>query len=537
MNFPRPLATPLCLAAAVSIAACGGGGGSSPANPPAATPNPDPVIVAPPTPAAPAPVTVTAIGTITGFGSVFVNGRRYEIAPSTVVAVEDGIRTGDDSELRMGMKVRISADDDDGARTATRIDYDDDVEGPIESISPNSEDPTVGTFVILGQTIEVVSRTTFDNDVGNNDGNPGVDFRDLEVGMIVEVSGYPSSNGFLATRIDRDDDGDDDDFELEGFVEAVADDLSSVTVSGIEFLVTSDTELDDDIVIGPELVGAYVDIEAELVGGEYIAIEIDREDDLYADDDQRNDHIEIEGVLQAADAASTPNSFTINGATIETVDASALERLVGSFVEIEGEFNDDGLFVIDEVEREVEENVDTSDNVASIDTDNGHFTTRLGLQITPTGASRVEDDTTDDDIDDRLTPDEFIGRLQVGDRIDAEGFDNGSGEVVWTSVEREAAFMDNDESDCSLTGPVESVSSDASNFSLVIQGVSITTGRMADDDFEVDDGDSGRAVFFDALEVGSIVEADSFDGAESCMSGMMDAEELELDEPDDGFDD
>ena len=355
--------------------------------------------------------------------------------------------------------------------------------------------------------------------------------------MIVEVSGYPTNDGFLATRVDRelDDDRDDDDFELEGFVEAVADDLSSVTVSGIEFLVTSNTEL-DDIVIGPDLVGTYVDIEAEYVGGEYVATEIDREDELYEDDDDRDDDVEIEGILQSVDTASTPNSFTINGTTIETVDASSLEPLLGAFVEVEGGFNDDGLFVIDEVDREIEENVETEDNVASIDTDNGRFTTRLGLEIAPTGASRVEDDAADDD-DDRLTPGEFLSRLQVGDRIDAEGFDDGSGDVVWTRVEREDSFMDNDDSDCSLEGPVESISGDASNFSFVIQGVTVTTGRMDDDDFEIEDDYVGRATFFEALDVGSIVEADSFDGDEFCMSGMLDAEELELDDPDDGFDD
>ncbi len=532
----RPLATPLSLAAAVSLAACGGGGGGTPASN-AATP--DPAVGAPPPPAAPAPVSITAIGTITGFGSVWVNGKKYEVAPSTVVAVEDGVRTGDDSGLRMGMKVRISADDEDGVRTATRIDYDDDIEGPIESLAPNPEDPTTGSFVVLGQIITVDSRTTYDDDVGNNDGNRGIDLRDLQVGMIVEVSGYPTMDGFLASRIDRelDEERDDDDFELEGFVEAVAADLSSITVSGIDFRVTSTTELDDGLIIGPDLVGAYVDIEAEFEGGEYIATEIDREDDLYDDaDDYLDDDIEIEGVLQAVDTASTPNSFTINGVTIDTNDASALESLLGAFVEIEGELDDNGLFVIDEIDREDEENLDTSDNVASIDAANGLFTTRLGLEIAPTGDSRVEDDVTDDD-DDRLTPEEFLARLQVGDRIEAEGFDDGSGNVVWTSVEREASFMDNDDSDCSLAGPVESISGDASNFSLVIQGVTVTTARMDEDNFEVEDESTGRAAFFEALEVGRIVDADSFDGDESCMTGMLDAEELELEDADDLLDD
>ena len=94
--------------AALSIAACGGGseGNSDPA------PGPGPV----------GPTAVTAVGSITGFGSVYVNGTRYEVQSDTVIAIEDEQEImGDDSALQLGMKVRVTASSTNGQRTAARI--------------------------------------------------------------------------------------------------------------------------------------------------------------------------------------------------------------------------------------------------------------------------------------------------------------------------------------------------------------------------------------------------------------------------------
>ena len=152
--------------------------------------------------------------------------------------------------------------------------------------------------------------------------------------------------------------------------------------------------------------------------------------------------------------------------------------------------------------------------------------------IEPTGASRVEDDTSDDGA--HLTPAQFIGRLQQGDRIEARGFDDGAGGVTWTGVEREEVFGNNDDMECVLRGPVESKSGDESAFSFVIQGVTVETGRVQNDDFK-DDNDFaiGKAEFFLRLQEGSIVEAESFESDEFCMPGMLDAREVEFEGIDD----
>ena len=495
------------------------------------------------TPPAAGPASVAVIGTITGFGSIYVNGVRYEVRSDTVVDIEGEPETfGDDSRLRLGMKVHVVASNDGGQRSADRIEHDDDLRGPIESVTPGVDDPATGTFSVLGQTVIVDGNTVFDDDVGNNDGTPGIDIRDLAVGMVIEVSGFPMDGGFLATRVDREFDGagndpdvgrpdvDDDELELKGFVEAIAADNSSITVNGMVFLVDGQTFFDDGLMLNDELIGVFVEVKADIVGADYAAVRIEREDDF--DDDDRDGEFEIEGILQDVDTASTPNTFTINGITVPITDAAPLVALLGTRVEVEGTFNADGVLVLRGAEQDAEDNVGTEDLIAQVDIGATTFTTRLGLVISPTGDSRVEDDAADDG--DRLTPDEFVNRLQIGDRIEARGREAADGSVLWTRVERDETAADNDDFECELRGPVTAIDGDAASFSLLIQGVNVITDSVTDDNFEADDdGAIGRAEFFERLNVGDVVEAESFGDDAFCMPGALDARELEF-ESDDG---
>ena len=523
MKITRQSGPILGLIAMLGLAACGGGSSNNNGN------NGGPT--------AAAPTDVTAIGSITGFGSVFVNGAKFEVAGNTVVSIEgEADSIGDDSRLRLGMKVRVSGTNDNGVRTADRIEFDDDLKGPIESITPDGADPTIGTISVMSQTVTVDGSTVFDDDVGNNDGVAGIDFRDLQVGMVVEVSGFPTDNGLLATRIDRQVDAagndpdvgdpavDDDELELKGFVEAVAADLSSITVAGVVFLVGPGTIFEDGLVLSADLVDVFVEVEADIVGGDFVAVKVEREDEF--DDEDRDGEFEIEGVLQSVDTNSAPNTFTINGLTVPVTNASSLAPLVGMRVEIKGSFNADGVLVLREAEQDIEDNVRTEDLVANV-SPGVSFTTRLGLVINPTGGSRVEDSASDDD-GDHLTPGQFLDRLQMGDRIESRGYEDAA-TVVWTRVERDELAAENDDFECELRGPVVSKEGDASGFSFVIQGVTIETGRVDENNFEgANDQPIGRAEFFNRLQVGSIVEAESFEGDAFCMTGMLDAREVEF---------
>ena len=519
------------LAVSLGIAACGGGsgyGGDS------STPQ------TPPPPVGPAAVTV--VGPITGFGSVFVNDSRYEIRSDTVIAIDGEPETmGDDSRLRLGMKVRIEGGDDGGQRFADRVEFDEDLRGPVANISIDPVDPAIGTFEVIDQLVSVNGQTVYDDDIGNSDGVAGIDVRDLRAGMIVEVSGFPNGSGFLATRVDRELDSigadpqvgrpdiDGDEIEIEGFVENIASDNSTITVGGVIFNIDDTrTILEDGLLLNDELRNVFVEVKADIVGTDYVAVRIKREDVIGDNDSGRE--FEIEGVLQAVNVGSTPNTFTINGMTINVTDASSLAALENTRVEIRGTFNTDGVLVLREAHPEVEDDVRTEDNIAVVTIgDNPSFETRLGLVIAPTGGSRVEDNAGTDNTGDGLTPAEFVNRLQIGDRIEARGFENESDTVTWTRVERRETAARNGEFDCELRGPVTSIEGTDASFTFMIRGVTVRTDSVTDNNFEGADGAPiGRMTFFGNLSTGDIVKAQSLEDAAACASGELTAREVQL---------
>lgn len=500
-------------ASLLAVAACGGS---------SSTPPPPPVATTPPPPPAATGSSVSSSGVITGFGSIIVSGERHEIDGSTVVAFEDEAETtGDDSRLRLGMRVKIESTETNGSRTADRIEFDEDLKGPAVNVTPDSGDPTIGVFTVAGQTVVVDGNTVFDDDVGNNDGVSGIDIRDLDPANFggtpinVEISGFPTETGVIATRIDRITGAlgqvgvNNDELEVKGFVDSVASNGSSFVINGATFLV-SGTIFEDGLAANQSLVGEFVEVKADINGsGDFVAVRVELEDDL--DGAQNDDEFEIEGVLQSVDTIADPDVIVVNGVTIQVDDASSLVGQVGNRVEIKGAFNASGVLVITRANLEVENTVRTKDRVFSVSA--SFFTTRLGLDITPTTGSRIEDDVSDGG--DQLTPSEFLNRLMNNDFIEARGFPSGGG-VTWTRIERE----DEDDNDCRLRGPVDSGSINNPRFSIL--GVTVDTTGLDNDDFEDASGASiGRTNFFNQLQAGDVVEAQSDDAGTGCRNGEL----------------
>ena len=131
---------------------------------------------------------VVTFGTITAFGSVFVNGVRYDVSRATVkkndnVVAQAGLAVG---EVAV---VRGREDTQTGQGEADSVDVEDSVVGPITTITGNQ-------LTVLGQTISVTANTSF---------GPGIaDLAALKGGDSIEVSGLPGMGGLImATRIGR----------------------------------------------------------------------------------------------------------------------------------------------------------------------------------------------------------------------------------------------------------------------------------------------------------------------------------------------
>jgi hypothetical protein len=173
----RQLAVGLCAVALLVVTACGGGGGS--------------VSGTPLQGGTAAPLTMSQ-GVITGFGSVIVNGVRWDDS-SASVADDNGVSHAS-SDLKLGMTVSIDGGNVDaasGSGKAQAIRFGAEMLGPVGMV-----DAAGSTFTLLGQTITVNASTVFDANIAGG-------LAGLSGGQVVEVHGLfdVTSNSTVATRV------------------------------------------------------------------------------------------------------------------------------------------------------------------------------------------------------------------------------------------------------------------------------------------------------------------------------------------------
>ncbi|CAN0600698.1 unnamed protein product, partial [Ectocarpus sp. 12 AP-2014] len=168
----RRLNAPLLPLLAIAIAGCGGGGGGGSVG------IADGGIRG----------TGASVGPVSGFGSVFVNGIRFETDGN--VASDDGITT--ERQLDKGMILRVDGQwRENGEGTADRVEYDDTFRGEIADLvavadPDNSSIRESVTFTLYGQTIVADKQTVF----------RGVSLQTLADADVIRVSGWrlPSGN-------------------------------------------------------------------------------------------------------------------------------------------------------------------------------------------------------------------------------------------------------------------------------------------------------------------------------------------------------
>jgi hypothetical protein len=130
-------------------------------------------------------------GPITGFGSVIVNGVRFDDSAATVSFDDDAGSSGD---LRLGMMVEIEGEQDDATATgkARQIASASHVRGTVAAI-----DKTGKQLTVLGVVASVSAGTVFE-------GMTGLDDPAFKVGDVVEIHGIRDAQGMVkATRIEK----------------------------------------------------------------------------------------------------------------------------------------------------------------------------------------------------------------------------------------------------------------------------------------------------------------------------------------------
>lgn len=439
-------------------------------------------------------------GKVTGFGSIYVNGAKFDTDSSRFTVDGDTGATQDD--LSVGMVVTLEVETENGSYTgkALQVVYDDEVQGPVSGLAPLPAGETQRTFTIFGQTITIDDTSTLFKGAPLN---PGFSFQSISNDDVVEVSGFRTSpGGVIATYVEwKEALVNGSEVELRGTVSGYLPPVHEFMLDG--FLVTFDLGTTDIEVSGGLTNGVYVEVKGayQTAGPSVQASKIEQEDDDFGDE---VDDVSLQGIISQYNGN---DDFEINGLPVDASGATELApanvlSLLAEGVEIEVEGNIvGGRLVAEEVElREGATELRTT--VSAIALPNRFQVEYPGLLpriwINIDGQTLFEDE---DDSGGKTPVENFsIDQLVVGNFVKIKGIAENS-EVGAQIVKR---LEPGDSS--KLQGVVDTFVRDASA-SITILGVEypIKSGNVYEDAA----GNSlAKDVFFDRLAAnpGAIVE-------------------------------
>ena len=441
---------------------------------------------------APLAINIVSQGPITGFGSVIVNGVQFDTSNATFTI--DGA-PGTEADLAVGQIVVIAGTINQAgtAGVATTVDFDDAVEGPIESIDLAND-----RMIVLGQTVVVSGDTSFEDDI-----NPA-SLEGLNVGDVVEVSGFVASNGdILASHIELENPGGE--VEVTGIVSNV--DTAAATLEINSLVVDYSAAMLDGFPNGAPENGQRVEAKGTQFGGagELLASSLELEDDGLNLDNV--DEVEIEGFVTRFASAT---DFDVNGVAVTTNASTTFEGgasadvALGVRIEVEGSVDGNGLLVADRIEFEREGTIRIGSTVEAIQ---GNQLTLLGIDVV------VNDGTEFDDQSSQDVQNFNIGDVSTGDYLEVRGFDD-AGSITVTRLER-----DDNPGTITLRGIVDLVADPG----FEILGIQIATDSNTD--FENNAEQAISAADFFAQALGQLVEVEGLNNGGSILADEVEFED------------
>lgn len=419
-----------------------------------------------------------ASGSVSGFGSVFVNGVEYNTDSASFDI--DGV-AGTQSDLGIGMRVTVNGSVNSDGKTgiANGISYNSDLMGPITGITPpdpNVNDGETLTFTTLGITVEA---NIFDTVFTVKPALQGTtfDYTTLAVNNHVLINGFFDTAGILhATRI-----------ELRNPVFDIVNSKirakgSVSTINNLQFSLTTD----NNSVIQVDATNADTnDLPGGLVDGEYIIVfgSLTASNGIKAErlrEVTRNltntDKISIEGLV--SDFTNTGNNFKVSGFSVSTSSSTQFEPLTLTLdndirVEVEGPVVN-GVLQANKVELR-NGNTKVHATVSEIAPDGTSFKVEpvsgSGQTITVTVTATTQLDDNEQNIDPFTLSD-----LSVNNFVRIRGYENSNGGITATKVTRRKA------DDVIIEGTL--TAGDASSATISVLGIDfdISTAKFSDID-------------------------------------------------------
>ena len=449
------------------VVACGGYGGSS--VPPSAT----------------GAATKVSFGAITGFGSVHLNGQRFE---TTHASIDVDGKPGTQDDLRVGDVIEVKGHHDDATNTnlADEIEFRNNVRGPVSAV-----DTTAHTLIVLGQTVLVSGDTSFDSTI------VPASLSAIAVGEVLQVSGMPNASGQLqAMRISRAPAGAP--FQVIGTATSTDASAHSLNINAL-VVDFSAAKLTDFPTAGPqdgnvvEAAGTALEANGALKADE-LQLRTGKEMEGAA-----GSEVEIEGMITRFDSAS---DFAVAGRAVMTSasttfkDGAATDLALNVKVEVEGTVDSAGVLQATEISVEYPADVGITAQVTGVDTA-ASTVTLLGITVHVDALTRFEDQSS------QQISNFGLSNIQPGDWVEIRASETagGSGMVLADRLERVDA-----QPNPSVAGLVASVAQP--NFMILSLTVS-TTGTTS---FIGTQGQTTSNAFFASALGQSVTATGSFDG-------------------------
>lgn len=418
-----------------------------------------------------------SFGPVTGFGSVFVNGTAFD-TNNAVILVNGEPAT--EASLTEGMLVRVEGEwTGTGTGTADRVEYRNDIRGPVQAVVNFDPLAGSGTLIVLGQTVHFNRQTVF----------RGVTREAIAVGGDVAISGWFLDSGeFLASLVRRSGlFAPGGEAEVKGIIEALDTVARSFQIGGLTVVYGPSTEIemkDDRDELLPSDDGVFVEVEGTFNGNVLIAGEIELEDDRNLLRASGGDDVEIEGPISSVNPGT--RTFILNGTTVQVTNSTEFDDglresdlLPGLQVSVEGEWDASGFLVADEIEsRSADSEVEA--RILSIDPGARELNVG-GVRVRVTSRTLI----VDEDDDDRLSFDD----LRVGDTVEVDGIRReGSGGLVFLEAIKIEREDDDDDDEFELTGRVDAVNVSARQFTVLGLVLTVTSETEWEDGLDdIDD--------------------------------------------------
>ncbi len=394
----------------------------------------------------------TTVGVITSFGSVYVNGVKYETDQASISV--DGA-SALESALGIGMLVNLKGNvNSDGVTgNASVISFEKNVEG----IVVENKILTTNRLDVMGQIVIVDNDTIFESKESTIN-----EIEKILPGHVVQVSGYTSGDGVIyATRVSLEKlvHSLGEEFKVQGIATNVSVDQFQIGKRAFSYSEAVFKDFNNISFDSGQFVSVKTEGEEDL-NDKFIATEIKfKKVGSSGVENVVGSEVEIEGYInQNIDLLL--NTFSVNGQQIKIDTLTKFESgnkdmlLKAVKIKVEGIANAQNIIVASEIEIKQESNRQFEGVITVVNSDDKVITV-AGQEILITNTTRLKDER--DDVDENSQRYFNFEDLVKNDFVEISAYKNNNEVFVATRLKRDEQDFSDESSGWELEGKVTSL--------------------------------------------------------------------------------